>query len=200
MLNLMTALKKRKESDKKKMKTKMTAIFATLMVVLTVVGFAYAHWEKTITINGTVETGEIDLTIIEAVDDDDDIDPGKNKDVAQTTITIDPEDPEKAIITIINAYPSYEVTWNITIKNTGTIPVKLQQINVTTPECITAETWGDIGEQIDPESWGGTPDKYQTENSGRIHLEQSTVLGETYTLTIEFIYVNWNEYIPPPPT
>lgn len=180
--------------NKKLMVIPMLLVFALVMT-----GFAYAHWEKIITINGTVNTGILDLIIISAVSGDPSgtIDPGKDKNVATTTVTIDPTDPEILIVTITNAYPSYFVFVHFTVRNVGTIPVKLQAIEVEAPECITVDAWDSIGEQIDPYAWGGPAYKYQKDNSMYVHVEQSAEQGTTYTFTAKFIYVNWNEYVPP---
>ena len=61
-----------------KMKTKMTAIFAILMIALMAVGFAYAHWEKIIYINGTVNAADFDVRFSAASTNDPDstFDPG----------------------------------------------------------------------------------------------------------------------------
>lgn len=173
---------------------KMFAIFAILMLALGIAGLAYAHWEKIITIDGEVTTGTLDLIIISAADDDTGIDPGYTKDVADTVITIDPQDPERAIITITNAYPSYHVYWHVTVRNVGTIPAKLYAIVINNPNpCLTVQAWDGLGEQIDPYSWGGTQDKYQKDYSGYIHVEQCAEQGATYTFTVEFVFWNWNE-------
>ncbi|MEM4701605.1 MAG: hypothetical protein QXZ51_05635, partial [Candidatus Bathyarchaeia archaeon] len=100
---------------------KLFATFAILMLALGVAGFAYAHWEKIVTVDGEIKSGKLNLIIISAVDTDNGIDgyavtppdPSKDKDVADTVITVDPKDLQKAIVTIINAYPSYEVYLHI---------------------------------------------------------------------------------------
>jgi len=168
---------------------RLVIVPAILLLALAVAGFAYAHWQKTITIDGEVNTGKLDLIIVSASDDDTGIDPGKNKDVADTTITIDPNDPEKAIVTITNAYPSYYVYIHITIKNVGTVPVKLKEIRITAPECIEVEGWDHVGEQLDP--YPNEP--YQSDYSARIHVKECAEQGATYTFTIEFEFWNWNE-------
>lgn len=43
------------------MKSKMVAIFATLMVTLMVAGVTYACWQETLIINGVVNTGDLDV-------------------------------------------------------------------------------------------------------------------------------------------
>jgi len=168
---------------------KFITIPMLLIFALVLTGFAYAHWEKIITISGSVDTGKFDLIIISASDDDDGIDPGKNKDVADTKIKIDPNDPERAIVTITNAYPSYYVYIHVTIRNVGTIPAKLKEIRTTAPVCITVEGWNHIGEQLEP--YPNTP--YQSDYSGYIHVEQCADQGATYTFTMEFVFWNWNE-------
>lgn len=167
-----------------------------LILGLLMSGLAYAHWAKIITITGSVATGSFDLIIVPGSPSDTDsgIDPEHDKDVADTTIIIDPENSERAIITITNAYPSYEVYWHVTIRNVGTIPAKLKDIIVTAPECITVGAWNGIGEtQIDPYAWGGPESKYQRNFSGRIHVEQCAEQGEPYIITVEFVFWNWNE-------
>jgi len=174
-------------------KKKFMLLSTSLILALMLVGFAYAHWSKTITINGSVDTGIVDLIILRAQDDDNGIDPDYNKDVADTTVQIDPQDPEKLIVTITNAYPSYHVYIDLTVRNVGTIPVKLKEFITDAPNCITVQIWNGIGEQIDPYSWGGTPDKYQKDYTMYVHVEQCAEKGATYTFTIELVYWNWNE-------
>jgi len=54
---------------------KIFAILAILMIALGIAGFAYAHWEKIVTVDGTVKTGRLNRTSISAADDDTGIDP-----------------------------------------------------------------------------------------------------------------------------
>jgi len=170
---------------------KLFATLAILIIALSIAGFAYAHWEKIITISGEVDTGKLDLIIISVSDDDETgkPDPGKDKDVADTTIEIDSTDPERAIVTITNAYPSYEVYIHLTIRNVGTIPAKLKEIRITAPDCITVKAWNHITEQLEP--YPNEP--YQSDYSASIHVEQCAEQGATYTFTIEFDFWNWNE-------
>ena len=43
------------------MKSKMTALFAILMIALMAAGVTYACWKETLTINGVVNTGDLDV-------------------------------------------------------------------------------------------------------------------------------------------
>lgn len=168
---------------------KLSATFATLIIALSITGYTYAHWQKTVAIDGTITTGKLNLIIISASHDDYGIDPGKDKDVASTTIVIDPQDPERAIVTITNAYPSYYVYVHVTVRNVGTIPAKLKEIRTTAPPCITVQGWNHIGEQLEPYP----KEQYQSNYSGYIHVEQCAEQGTTYTFAIEFVFWNWNE-------
>lgn len=174
---------------------KLFITFAILMLVLGIAGFAYAHWEKIVTIDGTVNTGNFDVVIVHVGDDDErgEPDPGKDKDVADTTVRIDQIDPERAIVTITNAYPCYEAHVDVTVRNVGSIPAKLKGFITDAPMCIEVEVWDGIGEQIDPYSWGGPPDKYQKDYTIRIHVLQCAEQGTTYTFTVKLIFRNWNE-------
>ena len=165
---------------------KLMVIPMLLIFTLAITGVTYAHWDKIVTISGTIETGNLDLIIVSAADDDTGIDPGKDKDVADTVITIDPNDPKKAIITITNAYPSYYVYWHITIENVGTIPAKLKAIIIENPyECLEVNAWDGLGEQLDPGDKG--------DYSGYVHVKQCAEQGATYTFTVKFEFWNWNE-------
>jgi len=178
---------------------KFMAIPIFLIIALVLIGFAYAHWEKIVTINGNVKTGKFDLVIVHVGDSDErgEPDPGKDKDVADTTVHIDPTDPEKAIINITKAYPCYEVYVDVTVRNIGTIPARLKEFRTTAPTCINVTVWDGLGEQIDPYSWGGTVDKYQKDYTIYIHVLQCAMPDTQYTFTVEIEFWNWNEVAPP---
>jgi len=167
-------------------KKKFMAIPILLIFALVITGFAYAHWEKIVTINGTVETGTVHLEVLSVSSDDPPgaIDPGKDKDVGCTTATYDPVE-NKITVTITNAYPSYYVYVHFTVHNDGTIPVKLKAIEVDAPPELEVGAWNGIGEQIDPCE--------KKDNTIYVHVKQEAAPGSTYTFTVEFVYWNWNE-------
>jgi len=169
---------------------KLFATFAILIIALGIVGFTYAHWSKVVTVDGTVNTGRLNLIIVSAADDDNGIDPDYDKNVADTVIAIDPTDPQIAHITITNAYPSYHVYWHVTIKNVGTIPAKLKEIVINNPNpCLEVDAWDHLYEQLDP--YPTQP--YQSDYSGYVHVKQCADKGATYTFTVQFVFWNWNE-------
>jgi hypothetical protein len=168
------------------MKTKMTAVFATLMIALMVAGLAYAMWDKTLFIDGTVNTGEVDAVFTTATCNDDGIDPGYDKDVASCSVTGIGE--QTLVVTITNGYPCYTCTLSFTIDNIGTIPVKVQSLTVVTPPPEIGFTFVGIavGDQID----GGLSQPGSIE----IHIEQEAAELATYTFSVEIYLVQWNEY------
>jgi hypothetical protein len=172
----------------KKMKTKMTAIFAILMIALMVAGISYAMWDKTIYLYGTVNTGEVDAEFSRIYCDDDGIDPGYDKDVASCECYIDGTDHQIAYVEIDNGYPCYSVIVYFEIDNTGTVPVKIQNIILTNPntEVTVVITDISIGQQIDPGD--------SVRGDLEIHIKQSAAENAQYTFSIEIFLVQWNEF------
>jgi hypothetical protein len=167
---------------------KPTTIVAILLLALMLTGIAFAMWDKTIHLYGTVDTGEVNLISTSVADDDTGIDPGKDKDVADTTGWVDAVDPQIVHILITNGYPCYYVYVHITVLNTGTVPVKLQDIiHTSVPSELTVEASDSIGEQLDP----GDRRDYTV----YIHIEQPAAELATYYFTVELWFVQWNEYI-----
>jgi len=170
----------------KKMKTKMVALFATLMIALMVVGISYAMWDKYLYIDGTVNTGEVDADFTDAYCDDTGIDPGYDKDVGSCTVT--GIGTQTLTVTVDNGYPSYRCRVDYEINNIGTIPVKIQAITLDNPNTeITVTVTGiTVGDQIDPGFgfWGDL----------EIHVEQSAAELATYTFSLTIYLVQWNEY------
>lgn len=106
------------------MKTKMTAIFAILMIALMAVGTVYALWSKTLYINGTVNTGTLDATWTKNGDCWDEPDDGT---ISYIDCEISP-DGYTLTVTVTNAYPSHNYYCPIDLDNTGTIPLHISSI------------------------------------------------------------------------
>jgi len=187
------------------MNKKLTAIFATMLIALTLAGISYALWSKTLYIYGNVDTGDLDakITFWFSNDPGTTIDPGYTKHVGWVVCTIDPIDPQKAYLEIHNGYPSYTVHYSITIKNSGNVPWVLQGYKVDdTP--IPENTWfpvdldddgindiefyitNSIGEQREPGQ--------SIETSLDTHILQGAHESFAYTFTLTFTVVQWNEY------
>jgi len=176
-------------------------ISVLLLISLALIGFAYAHWEEIITVEGQVSTGKVDAEITSWSCDDPPgtTDPDYDKDVASCECSIDENDPQKAYVTITNAYPCYTVNLYLTVKNTGTIPIALGEVRVD-GNIIPDQEWTPIdldGDGYDIEFYvipGGSadPNGYIT-TTLMIHIMEDAKPSTTYTFTIELDFWNWNE-------
>jgi len=196
---------------------KLFATFAILMLALGIAGFAYAHWEKIITINGTVNTGTLCAEFVPPVTTTDHgndwtCDEGLinvrqlDKDVGSSSATI--VAPDKIEIVLTKVYPSYYEHISFWVHNCGTIPWKIQkvifnpgEIEIQKPRYLTLDLngdgkadveirWGDnFGVQIEPCE--------KLDISFEIHVLENAPQEATLTFTASIVVVNWNEYVPP---
>jgi predicted ribosomally synthesized peptide with SipW-like signal peptide len=106
------------------MKSKMAALFASLLIALAVVGFTYAWWTETLTISGTISTGNlnVEFTDVTCKDNEGTLDVG--------TCSASATGKQKVTVTMGNAYPCYECDVDFMIHNTGTIPAKIMSIKL----------------------------------------------------------------------
>jgi hypothetical protein len=190
------------------MKSKMVGLFAVLMIALMVAGLAYAHWEKIITINGTVSTGTLELepsfSVVGITGTEGWLpEPPTNKPVSYIKWTIN---DNTLTVTINNTHPCLWVNGTFDIHNTGTIPAGLHKVDVTAPSGVTLglpkpgeisvydggkliahgvyEISGNF-KQIDPGK--------KAEIKFMLHFEEDLPQGKTYEFTIKLTYYNWNE-------
>ncbi len=131
---------------------KIMAAFVMSLFALSAAGVVYAHWSDMVTIEATVEMGELIVGILSTDDPDnrsaflwvyettngvpeEDFFPDKPW-VANTTVTLDDFETsthhapkqtvaKKMIIYVDNAYPQYDVHVKFLLKNAGTIPAIL---------------------------------------------------------------------------
>ena len=177
--------------------TKVAVLFLVLALALAAVGVGYAMWSKTLTIDGTVKTGEVNAIFTTATCTDTGVDPGYTKDVGSCEVT--GAGTQKLTITITNGYPCYTCDIDFTIDNTGTIPVKVQSFDLSGVPSELTVTWTDLvlGTQIEPD--GSVP------GDVHIHVEQSALENagrggvgdpEAYVFSATITLVQWNEYTP----
>lgn len=135
---------------------KLGTLCLVLVVALGLLGLGFAHWQQELFINGTVNTGKLCVGIRDVGTNDPpaaagevSLDPGYDKDVASMK-SINGE--EKCLhnqiqyyhdieYVISNAYPSYSATGFYDIANCGTIPVKIEKIQVSRD---SGANWEDI--------------------------------------------------------
>jgi hypothetical protein len=186
---------------------KIAALFATMLIALSLAGISYALWSKTVYINGYVYTGDLDAEITDWFCNDPPgaIDPGYTKNVGWVICEIDPSDPQIAYLTINNGYPSYRVHYSLTILNTENVPWKMQSItvdgtllpnNVWVPKDLDGDGTNDIEFRIIDSIGEQAEHGESVETSLDTHILQGAHQNFYYTFTISFLLVQWNEYVP----
>jgi len=166
---------------------KIGILCLALVLALGLLGVGFALWDKTLYINGTVNTGEVDaeFTNVSCMEDVE----VELKDVGQCEALLG-ADLQSLDITITNGYPCYGCTVYFDITNTGTVPVKVNAMTITNPDpAAVAVTWTldlAVGDQIDAGD-SASGDIY-------IHVEQGAAELAQYTFTAEIWLVQWNEY------
>jgi len=197
---------------------KLMAIPLLLIFALVLTGFAYAHWEKIITINGTVNTGTLCAEFVSPVTTTDHgndwtCDKGLinvhqlTKDVGSSSASI--VAPDKIEIVLTNVYPCYYEHIAFWIHNCGNIPWKIQKV-IFTPGGTEIEkaTYLTLDLNNDGKAdveiyWGdnfGIQREYceKLDISFEIHVLEDAPQGKMLSFTASIVVVNWNEYVPPP--
>jgi hypothetical protein len=186
------------------MKTAM-GMFAALMVALAMTGVAFAWWNKTLTIQGTISTGELDVefTNIQSNDSGTSPDPIKvgegrrvtsgyhvatceaeGSDVNELDLT--PGDNDLIRVTIRNAYPCYYPQVTFQVKNGGTIPAKVASISYTGTSAEVSVVLGgiNVGQVI---AAGASVDCTLD-----IHVTDAANELSNYTITVTIDFVQFN--------
>jgi hypothetical protein len=202
---------------------KLITIPLLLVFALAAIGFAYAQWSKTLYINGTANTGELDWEFIGASC----LDTSGNdyhcrdgftgpppfywmgdKNVGSTGVTI--TDPHTATVTLTNVYPSYFTSVDVDAQNTGTIPLIIDRVVIDgnvlrkspTP-VIKLDLSGDGINDVEIKWTDGfgtqlNPGDLSPTMTFWIHILQGAPQSQTLSFTIEIVAIQWNEYVPPP--
>jgi hypothetical protein len=109
---------------RKKMKNRMLAAFAALMISLAVVGFSYAQWTTTITVNGYAKFGTVSLIWSKYQFESETSPTGKFS--AEIT-----DGGKNVNVGFDNAYPGYKVFFWLETTNTGSLPVRYYNFKCT---------------------------------------------------------------------
>ena len=183
-------------------------LFAVLLVLaLASLGVGYGLWSKTLYINGTVGTGDVDAewTSVGCFDNE----PGlpEPKDIGITRGWIDPDDAQILHFEIENGYPSYIGDCQVHFGNTGTIPLMVEAITflpgaeltncsvvqdpntgsfVASCDQLTVGWFDGLCLQLDP---GAIP----IASSLEVHVEQKADQDSDYAFDVEVLLVQWNE-------
>jgi len=197
----------------------LIGVFGLLVIALSVLGVAYAHWSKVVTVTGTVKTGKLELKPSCTVSTDDD------KQYCTASCEIDVEE-NTVTVTVDKAYPCITVTIEFDLENTGTIPAGLYKWTVTFEgnDYTIFDAENIPGSEINPgmteeevedaledfaETLAGDCATVTVDFDGSnfwqidpgenptvtitIHFEEDLPQDETYTFTMKLEYWNWNE-------
>jgi len=175
-----------------------TISLALIGLVILALGTAMAMWYETLKVDTYVETGNVKVAWVDWKCSDTGPDPqaegfsnSEGKNVAQCIVEPEIYDDEgnvvKVNITLVNAYPGYNPVITLTVKNIGSIPVKL--LNYTDASDIDAPLSVSIGVPEDTQLHQGET------HSITISIEVLKDAGEheSYSFELEFTYAQWNE-------
>lgn len=178
-----------------------------LIVLLAGVGVAYGLWSETLTINGTVNTGEVDVGfsgpyVTEWVDVNGypKWEPREKDRYAECTAVATNLDPnsngnEGITITVDDAYPSYHCAVKFDISNLGTVPVHITRPYV--PEGQEIPSWVTVSAcypqwyQLHPgnSAWAWILIHFTNDDYDNELVDENG----TYTFTFQVDALQWNE-------
>jgi len=167
------------------MNTKMPAIFMVLIIGLAAMGASYACWSETLTVSGSVTTGNVDAEMSAGISGDDE---GKDE-VSSISCRVDPDNSKNLIVTVTNAYPSVNYYQEFDIHSTGSVPLIICGCTIDRgdlPACATLEISDLSGIQLHEceEAWGEI----------WLHLDNCAEENAEYTFGATCKVVQYNEY------
>ncbi|MEM3828097.1 MAG: hypothetical protein QXP36_02610 [Conexivisphaerales archaeon] len=163
------------------MKSKIASLFAILLIALAVFGFSHAWWAETLTIQGSVTTGELDVEFRNVYCTPDPY-------ISCTAIPSDTDgdgDYDKIDVTVINGYPSGKCVVAFDIYNSGSIPAKVKSITIAEPPEVDATLQGITeGDEI---SVGTSKACTLT-----LHITENAQETQTYTVSVTIEFKQFN--------
>jgi hypothetical protein len=160
-------------------------IALVLIIALASLGIAQGLWSETLNINGTVQTGtvNVELSMSGWTEDNE----PANKDTATCTGALS-DNNNTLTITISNAYPNYICyVKNMDVHNVGTIPVHVHQPVFTAPAELTVELENCYAQDV----------QLHTNDAAycnwKITVLQSAAQGSSYTFTGTIFAHQYNE-------
>lgn len=153
-----------------------------ILVSLCVMGIGYAGWMDTADIDGTMHTGYIEMVVT----------PGE---CSSNNISCSVAAPHTLQITLTEAEPD-TYTCGFTITNTGTIPVKIQGIDIDTsgvPAGVDVSVTGVVkGTQI--EQAGAEEGEEDDSAEGMVIVIVPENGNLSFSFDVEFSFIQWNLY------
>jgi hypothetical protein len=171
-----------------------------LVLALGTLGVVYGHWSKTLLVNGTVHTGNVDAewTFVGCYD-------FESKHVGTTDGYIDADDPQILHFTVHNGYPSYMGGCEVEYTILGSVPVVVESIGFTPGPGLTNcsvdqsqnGTFTALCDQLTVEWVDGLGSQLHTgdrvASSLRVHVKQEAEMKSEYTFDLSVLLVQFNE-------
>lgn len=201
---------------------KIGVIALTLVLALGIIGVGYALWAENLYITGTVTTGEVDWEFYNIADpllpptvtqEDTGYDPPLlEKDVASSTWSFEDSDGDgdfdKLNIFIVDAYPLYYNHYSTWVHCNGSVPIIIVGAYVSFDGGATEE-WMIVGEWVTSadgalrvnfgDNYGNQLHFCDSRNvSFAVQVLQPAQQNTTYTFSIRYVAVQYNEYTPGP--
>jgi len=162
----------------------MTAVVVILLVALATMGVAYGLWAKTLYINGTVNTGNVDAEFSGPVFWDEE---AKDVGTCEAWLSATNQANDTLNILITNGYPSYWCFVAFDVHNTGSIPIHVHQPELAAPPEVTVLVDGcyaqDTQLHYSEQAWCQL----------KIHVEQGAAQGASYTFGGTIFVHQYNE-------
>jgi len=158
--------------------SRLGMLSVALLLALCVTGVGYAAWTDTAVIDGTMEMGHIEVELSPGV-------------CSNPQITCSVSAPHTLVVTLADAPPG-TYTCGFTITNTGTIPVKLQSIDISgvLPPGVEVSVLG-VVEGMQVEQAGVYPDS--VDGMVLVIVLESCIVSCSFE--VAFSFVQWNMYI-----
>jgi hypothetical protein len=207
MLRLLSARGTRNQTARAKRKQGLPvgALVMVLVLALATLGVGYGLWSKTLYIEGTVTTGNVDAELsVEAVVEDEDIevptqldgeDPDdtlEGKDVGECSAVLleTNQSNDTLSITITNGYPSFDCWVTFDVLSTGSVPIHIYRPVMTTVPPASAIAWELMNCYDDETQLHSGEEAFCTI---WMHIEQGAEQGETYTFSGTIFVHQYNE-------
>ena len=181
---------------RKKGLPKIAVLSVAMLIALGLMGAGYAAWADTLFIGGMVEHGTVttglDPSNYYCFTDPPEVG-GISCRVVSSTVANDTLEITitEAVYEINEVQVHYYCDYNIL--NTGTIPVKIQDINISGLPAtggVEVDPGAALGDQIDPGQ--------SLPFTAHVWLTNTNSEGATFPVMITFTFVPWNQYVPGP--
>jgi hypothetical protein len=177
----------------------IAVLTVAMLVALAAVAVGYGLWAKVLTIEGTLETGDVsaEWSFVLCGDIED-------KEVGTIDGFIDPVDPSILHFEIGNGYPSYTADCEVEYMNTGSIPVHVEEIRFVPGDftgcTVNRQLNGTFVASCDQATVTWANNRCSQLHTGdfvasslRVHVEQPAEQNATYGFGVEVQLNQFNE-------